>query len=264
MKQFLFFILAFIAACFLFACEKVISVNIDEADKKLVIEGTVSNNDTIYPQVKISQTKNFEDDNSFNGISGAAVIIQVNDTTYTLPETSTGIYQTNAFKGIPGNTYSLSVLLNGITYTAVSTMPSQIILLDSITVEDLSFAGTTTKTIYPNYKDPLGFGNSYRLIEYVNGVQVKKAFPQNDDFSDGLVVTRPLINADGEIESGDTVRVDLQCIDKAIYKYWFSLDQSATGESQSATPTNPVTNIVGGALGYFSAYSVTSRELIVP
>ena len=144
-------------------------------------------------------------------------------------------------------------------------MPSQIVPLDSIWAEELSFAGNSNLTIYPQYTDPPGLGNSYRLVEYKNGVQIKHVFEQNDELSDGLTITRPLINPDSSnLAHGDTVRVDLQCIDANVYKYWFSLDQSATGENQSATPTNPVTNIVGGALGYFSAYSTSSKTIIIP
>ena len=247
-----------------FSCEKVIDINLNEADKKIVIEGNLSNISGSPAEIKVSQTKAFEEDNNFNGISGATVTIHINDTTYTLAENSAGIYRTNACKGVPGSTYQLAVTINGVTYTSTSFMPLQLVSLDTLTVEDLAFGGSSNLTIYPSYKDPPGPGNSYRLVEYQNGVQIKRVFAQNDEISDGLIITRPLINPDGDLKKGDTVRVDLQCIDPAIYKYWFSLDESATGENQSATPTNPITNISGGALGYFSAYSVSSYTIAVP
>ncbi len=247
------------------SCEKVISLKLNEAAKKLVIEGTVTNMDTLYPEVKISETKNFEADNSFVGVSGATVTIRSNnDTVYALTEAAPGIYRSTAFTGVPGFSYRLSVTLGGSTYTATSVLPLQQVTLDSLWAQNLAFAGSNNITIYPKYTDPPGPGNSYRLVEYKNGVQVNHVFEENDDLSDGLTITRPLINPDGDIVSGDTMRVDLQCIDKAVYRYWYSLDQSATGESQSATPTNPVSNIEGGALGYFSAYSITGRTLVVP
>ena len=56
----------------------------------------------------------------------------------------------------------------------------------------------------------------------------------------------------------------MECIDRPIYKYWYSLDRSATGGSGQATPSNPVTNLQGGALGYFSAHTLQSRTMIVP
>jgi hypothetical protein len=69
---------------------------------------------------------------------------------------------------------------------------------------------------------------------------------------------------DNSIKIGDLVQIDMQCIDSAIYKYWYSLNRSATGGGQnSATPANPVTNMTGGALGYFSAHTLESRTLVV-
>ncbi|MEO6219108.1 MAG: DUF4249 domain-containing protein, partial [Ginsengibacter sp.] len=68
---------------------------------------------------------------------------------------------------------------------------------------------------------------------------------------------------DEKIMSGDTILLDMQCIDAAVYKYWFSLNQSATGNSQSASPANAVTNINGGALGYFSAHTLQTKSVIV-
>lgn len=246
-----------------FSCEKVIDIKLKEADKKIVIEGNISNIPNSPVEIRVSQTKAFEENNKFDGVSGARVTIHINDTTYTLTEDSAGIYRTTACKGVPGSTYQLAVSVNGATYTSASFMPPPVIL-DTLTVENLAFGGSSNLTIYPNYKDPPGIGNSYRLVEYKNGVQVKRIFAQNDELSDGLTITRPLINPDGDLKSGDTMRVDLQCIDANVYKYWFSLDQSATGENQSAAPTNPVTNISGGGLGYFSAYSVSSYTIVIP
>ncbi len=253
----------------LFSCEKVIDINLNEATAKYVVEGNVSNLISQYPEVKISQTKKFAADNSFRGIGGANVTIQVNGgTIYQLREKAAGIYQTDAFAGIPGNTYALSVTVGDNNYTSTSVMPLQLVTLDTLTVENLDFAGINNLTIFPDYLDPAGPGNSYRLIEYINGVQVKKVFAQNDEISDGLRITRPLIfqdsNDDNDLQSGDTVMVELQCIDENMYKYWYSLDEAATGENQSATPANPVTNIAGGALGYFSAYSVSDKIIVVP
>ena len=262
-KMLPYFIKIFILISF-FSCEKVIDVNLKEADKKIVIEGNISNIRNSPVEVKVSQTKAFEESNNFDGVSGATVSIHVNDTSYALSEDSAGIYRTTACKGVQGSTYQLTVTVNGATYTSTSTMPPQLVSLDTLTVENITFGGSSNLTIFPNYQDPAGSGNNYRLVEYRNGVQIKRVFAQNDELSDGLIITRPLINPDGELKSGDSIRVDLQCIDANMYKYWFSLDESATGESQSATPTNPITNISGGALGYFSAYSVSNYSVVIP
>jgi hypothetical protein len=184
------------------SCEKVIEIDIEEADKKFVIEGTVSNIATEASEVKISQTKNFTSDNQFVGLSGATVSIQVNNgIVYPLTETTTGIYRTNAFNGIPGNSYKLSVTINGKAFTSTSIMPIVLVNLDTLTVDNFAFAGNNTKIIKPSYLDPVGKGNSYRFIQFANGKLVKKVFVQNDNLSDGLRVTRPLADRNGDLKS---------------------------------------------------------------
>jgi hypothetical protein len=263
-KAFNYFAALFIITSFT-ACEKVISIDIDETDKRYVIEGNISNVTSEPAEVKLSQTKNFSDDNNFIGISGATVTIQVNNnSTYTLTEVAQGIYRTSAFAGIPGNTYKLTVSINNQTFTSVSTMPLQLVKLDTITASDFSAPGATRKIVTPSYQDPAGPGNSYRFIQSINGKADKKIFVQNDELSDGRRITRPLVNQDSDIKSGNFIEVKMLCIDANVYKYFYSLDQAATGSNQSSTPANPVSNISGGALGYFSAHSVSSKNTVAP
>lgn len=264
----LFSLLGLIVILFLTSCEKVIDVEFNEGDKKYVIEAVVSDVAGQPAEVRISQTKAFNENNNFNGISGAVVTIQVNNgATYSLSQTSAGIYTSSAFTGVPGTTYALKVVIGSSEFTSVCTMPLRLVPLDTVTVDNFAFGGNASKIVVPSYQDPAGKGNSYRFVQYINGVQVKQIFVTNDDISDGLRSTRPLANPANtdseELKTGDIARVDMFCIDPAVYTYWYSLDQAATGNS-TATPANPVTNIKGGALGYFSAHSVSTKTIRVP
>jgi hypothetical protein len=248
------------------SCEKVIDIDLNSASKKYVIEGEVSSNPSIAAQVKLSQTKNFSDDNSFNGVSGATVTITeyigTVDIIHNLTETSTGLYSNTSLVGKYGSTYKLNIQVNGNTFTASSTMPGYV-NLDTITSEKTSFGGDNTITISPSYIDPIGLGNSYRFIEYRNNKLVKNVFVQNDAISDGKTTTRPLLVRNGELESGDSIKVIMQCIDENVYNYWYSLTQAATGNSQ-ATPANPISNIIGGAIGVFSANTYSTKSIKIP
>jgi hypothetical protein len=64
------------------------------------------------------------------------------------------------------------------------------------------------------------------------------------------------------IHSGDQLCVELQCIDRGVFDYYNTLQQ--TVEQSSATPANPASNITGGALGYFSAHTINRRQIVVP
>lgn len=259
---------ALLALLSLSSCEKVIDIDLNKAEKKYVVEATVT--DQTGARVLLSQTKDFEDDNTFVGIGGAIVqITEQGGATTTLSETSAGVYEAPALIGLSGKTYSLSVKLDGQSFTAVTTMPQKI-NLDTIYVTDELLFGDTYKIVNLEYKDPPGRGQNYRFVQYLNGVKETEIFVQNDEYTDGRNVTTKLFyfpdddeDEKRKIKSGDQVRIDMFCIDANIYKYWFSLYRSSTGESQ-ATPSNPVSNMKGGALGYFSAHTTQTKTMVAP
>lgn len=252
------------------SCEKVIDVDLNTAEKKYVIEGVVSDKAGM-SYVKISRTKDFDEDNFPDPVSDAIVRIQENGLTiYTLAESpAPGVYESPVLLGQSGYRYNLTVTVNNQTFTAESTMPAKV-NLDTIFVSDELIFTSTRKIVNAVFDDPAGPGNSYRFIQYVNGLQETQTLIRNDDYSDGRRIVNKLFyfSTDHEdkrnIKSGDQVLVDMFCIEPAIYKYWFSLDRSAIGNGQQATPSNPVTNIKGGALGYFSAATVQSKSMVVP
>ncbi|MDP4265708.1 MAG: DUF4249 domain-containing protein [Bacteroidota bacterium] len=250
------------------SCQKVIHIDLNSAEKKYVIEAIITDQPGT-AQVLITQTKNFEEDNNFPGISGAIVTISENGgNPVTLTESSPGKYEATTLTGTSGKTYSLSVSAGGKTFTAVSTMPQKV-NLDTIFVTDELLFTDTRKIVNTVYHDPPGRGNNYRFIQYINNKKGNQIIINNDDYTDGRTVYNKLFyfpddNDSDKIKSGDTVRIDMLCIDANIYKYWFSLDRSSTGGSGQATPSNPVSNLQGGALGYFSAHTLQTKTMLVP
>ena len=98
---------------------------------------------------------------------------------------------------------------------------------------------------------------------YVNNVQVKDVFAYNDDFTDGRDVVIDLVENETDIHPGDTVKVEMQCIDKPVYTYWATLMQQNNDFGQGVTPSNPPTNITPATLGYFSAHTTQTKTIIV-
>lgn len=249
------------------SCEKVIDVSLNTAAKKYVIEGTLTDGQGGC-RVLISQTGDFNEDNSFESISGATVSITDGDNTISLPEISPGIYADSLVEGVPGKTYTMHVNINGKVFEASSTMPFRT-NMDSLYVTDDFLFGEVRKTPNVEFRDPVGKGNNYRFILYINGVKKKNIYIVNDDYSDGnsSSVKLFLFGDDDEnkkIKSGDKISVDMLCISPEVYKYWYSLDASATGTNNSASPANPVSNISGDVLGYFSAHTIQSRMTEAP
>ena len=74
-------IIIFLVSYVFTSCEKVIDVNLNDADKKYVIEGFITNQ-AGQCQVTITQTKSFDGDNNFSPVSGASVSITDNSTRF--------------------------------------------------------------------------------------------------------------------------------------------------------------------------------------
>ena len=67
------------------------------------------------------------------------------------------------------------------------------------------------------------------------------------------------------IRRGDELTIELQSVDEAIYRFWYTMKSGGgAGNSNTAAPANPLTNLQGGALGYFSAHAIDRRKVIAP
>lgn len=243
------------------SCEEVIDPDLSTAQPLIVIEGSVSDQSEVHT-VKVSKTIAFDQPNTFSGIKGARVTVySSNSQTFNFTALSDGIYRSQRFRGIPGVKYTLEVITGGKTYKASSVMPAAV-RIDSLTFKKLSFFGNSS--IYPSvyYKDPPGVQNQYRFILRLNGVL--KADQVNEDrFSDGNA-TSDLITFDDGVESGDKVDLEVQCIDRNVFKYYFAMSQIGGNGGPPVAPSNPESNIDNGALGIFSAntraaYTITLK-----
>lgn len=245
------------------ACQKVINMDFKDVTGKYVIEGNVTDLAGPYT-VTISQVGKVENDYSFTGVSQATVAISDNaGNNETLQEVQPGIYQTSTLAGVEGRTYNLNITLGNNTFTASSTMPQRV-NLDSLYIKRVFNFSKTVLAVVPVFTDPPQQGNWYRFNQYINGVLDKTLYYEDDDFSNGQVNSWPLLrpSADSTLHVNDQVNVEMECIDRPMYEYWYSADQSATGNGASI-PSNPVTNIQGGALGYFSAHTSQTKSIIV-
>jgi hypothetical protein len=241
------------------SCKKIINVDLKNAPPALVIEGMVTNSSPA--KVLISKSVRFSADNVFPAVTDALVTItDGGGNVYPLLQTSPGTYVNNNLLGIPGTTYRLQVIENGTTYTATSTMPLQV-NLDSLLVSNIVFAGKIIPIVQPKYTDPANVANYYWFIQYINGVENQRIFVWDDNLTNGGISTRPLIEPDSTINPGDTIMVEMRCIDKPIYQYVRGLQDL---QNNAATPANPTSNISGGVLGYFSAHTRQRKSVIIP
>ncbi|WP_448698790.1 DUF4249 family protein [Mucilaginibacter sp. AW1-3] len=247
----------------LLSCQKVINVDVGNASPQLVIEGNLTDHQGLQT-ITISRSVPYGNTNVFPAVSGANVIVTDANTTYKFTETQPGTYTIGNFKSKPLTLYLLTVKVDGKSYYAGSTMQFPV-NLDSLTLVSQAIGNKNLITTVVNYVDPGSIANQYRFIMYVNGVQVKRIFVDNDLLSNGRSISSTLYQQDIEVKKGDKVDVDMECIDPGIYNYWNTLSsQSGNSPQNSATPSNPPSNITGGALGYFSAHTLQRKSIIIP
>jgi hypothetical protein len=241
------------------ACTKVIDPKVGNDPDQLNIEANLTNINTVQ-YVLLRKSISLSNTNNYPPVTGATVAVSAsNGNTYAFTETQPGIYASIPFGASEGVTYTLHVQANEQTYTATSIMPATVIM-DSLSSKNRPLNkpkdGRDQKVISVYYQDPAGIANQYRFIERVNGVQVKSVFVYDDQLTDGRYVTFELLEQDIDIYAGDTVEVEMQCIDKPVYTYWFALQsQQSNNFNGAVAPANPLTNISPQTLGYFSAHT---------
>ncbi|MBS1503103.1 MAG: DUF4249 domain-containing protein [Bacteroidetes bacterium] len=255
---------AMIIVLALAACQKVISLDLRNQSGQLVVEANITNVQGAQ-YVTLSRNVPFTSQNVYPPVTGATVSLKDNaGNIFPFTEGPAGTYSMPNLQGVTGNTYYLSVTTGGKTYNAQSTMPAAV-ALDSITAhDDLFEASKGKKRITVHFQDPPNVANQYRFVEYVNHKQVKSVYAFDDQFINGKYVSLDLEQNDINIYARDTVTVEMQCIDKPVYTYWYTLmQQQQDNPGGQVAPSNPTTNITPATLGYFSAHTKQVKTLVV-
>lgn len=242
------------------ACRKEITLDLENESNKVVVEAILTEG-TGPHTVHLTRSLGFDASNTFPAISNATVTLSDDlGNSEQLNETAPGIYTTATLVGEQGRTYQLNTVVDGNAYTAQCPMPVSV-TMDTLMIDSFPSFGTYTKIIVPGYVDPAGIANYYRFIVVVNGEKQDGFSMESDRFTDGNLVLQPLFVNGLELESGDVVQVTMLCIASDVYHYFFSMAQNVDNAS---TPADPVSNISGGALGYFSVHSASTRSVMVP
>lgn len=290
MKRFLV-----IAGILLLGCEKKVNFQLHEQPDKLVVEATIENGQV--PIVILSKSVGYfskisADLLNQSFVHGADVVVSNGTLTHKLKEYSRSIgngvsfyyYSTDSsnlatsFVGQLNHAYSLKIVSEGKEYTATTTIPDLGKRIDSVWWKKPPVTSDSSKVIVMvRATDPPGYGN---YIRYYTKTNREPFYPPinstfDDYFIDGTTyelqvdkgVDRNLdVNYDENFfRRGDTVGLKLSSIDKATYDFWRTMEYSYSSVGDPfSTPTKVLTNIKGGALGYFGGYASQYRTLIIP
>ena len=258
-----------ILSTLLISCKKDIKLNLNNSVPQIVIEGIVSDKSNTQT-ITITKSVNFYDSSVYPAVSGAIVAISDNGNTpviATETPAGSGIYQIQGMTAVYGHTYYMSVTIAGNTYTAQSTMPYPVALYDIAFYDNNPAAKPNNKKFspIPKYDDPAQYQNNYRFVLYDNGVKSKSIMVRNDVLTNGRTNDEPLFTRDFDIVEYDNVTIEMYGIDPNVYQYFYVLSNlSGSGPGGGTTPANPVSNISGGVLGYFSAQTYQTRTVTVP
>ena len=186
----------------------------------------------------------------------------------------------NYLSGVPGKTYSLSILSEGKTYTAITKI-SELVKLDSVWYK--AQIQDTLGFTWARLTDPVAIGNAYRWFSKrinlnPNGEPKDANFiaPFGSAFDDKFINGKSFDFAydrghppGGETEEfadevphyykpQDTIVVKFCTIDMDVYRFLriYEVDVNNAG-SPFASPSTIPTNIVGGGLGLWAGYGVT-------
>lgn len=253
----------FIAALLmcLLSCEKEIDVDLKSVPPRIAIEGIVKHEQLA--TVHVTHTLDFDNNDGYPHLSGAIVTISDDrGNSEVLKQGANGWYTAEYMRGEIGCKYNLSVKYEGQEYTATSTMPPHV-PINSITLKKNALVDYPYPIIY--FDDPVGEVNlHYRALVFINGKQHPdmQEFVATTEFNDGAknlgwALFIDTYDEDNDpIKKGDELTIEFQCIDKGTYKFFDSL------VNQVGTPTNPISNISNGALGYFSACTAEQKTII--
>ncbi|WP_239059537.1 DUF4249 domain-containing protein [Bacteroides sp. 224] len=254
----------FTAAAFLLAftaCEDIIDVDLNSVEPRLVIDASIRMGAPA--EVRITKTKDFSDNTAYTPISEAVVSISDDaGNTEVLPYDASGKFIATTIRGVERRTYQLTVTYEEVEYTATTYMPPRV-EIDSLTQWKFPIHDYPFPQIH--FKDPIGKENEYyRLIIGINDEYPRLREPLiSTEFMDGSMVHLPVFVSyeDGRdedaIKKGDKITVEMRCIDKGTYTFFYTRDNMENALA------NPTSNISGGALGYFGAYSYTSKEIVM-
>jgi hypothetical protein len=260
-----------ISCLFLEACVKVLDVDIDERDEKLVVEGLVTNQNEPYT-VRLSKTLVVHKGSDFPKVSNAVVVISDdagNRDTLVLAEE--GLYTTSGPRqGVVGRTYHLSVEVDGKMYTAQDRLES-LSPIDSfytVYIPGGSRPGFSEDGHYAffNTTDPPQEKNYYMYHLYKNKesvLSINRIAVFDDRFLAPVIIGSRL---PGRYESGDTLLLQFYSLSEKAYLYYDGIAQQLQNDGGffSTPPANAPTNMTGGALGFFQASSLEVDSLLVP
>lgn len=270
------YLILYIAA--LTACQHEIDFDYHTVEPLLMIEGRLTNEGT---EVVITKTRDVTDSVRSLGLPGAQVVVTGEGIEENLLFNAETQSYCSSFAGVPGQTYTLSILYEGQRYEGTSTMPAPApvqsveFLWQPVLSERLLAYEMWAIDPEPDERNYYWYRMDRRSHHpHLEGKRMTEAYRWNvfDDRGcpPGLVYRDIICMSERDAEEddednwksilyeGDTITLTLMTIDQPTFDFFRTL---RSGQSGGA---NPRGNIVGpDCLGYFAAGSVVHADTVV-
>lgn len=276
------------------SCEKTISIKQQPYQSKLSIQGLITPNQK--PQIYLNRTVPYFDpkvntreltvDNAAVTLNDGTITYSLNfDSAYNYHYCRYDYFYSNSQNILANKTYTLSIVFNGITYSAqATTNQSKVPVASTSYVQIFKDLYGEHEGVIVGYTDKPGEENYYRYemsriidssVKSVDAVKSSCTFGQkyavkeigrsiySDKNVDGLALTFTF-EPNYSHKLNDTAYIRLQTVDKNIYNFYDNLDR------QKLAQYNPFVEPVfispgqfKDAIGVFGAYVVSDSVLFV-
>ncbi|MCO6175919.1 DUF4249 domain-containing protein [Flavobacterium sp. NRK F10] len=266
-------ILTLILIVSLTACEEVIDVDLDTEAPRLVIDASI---DWIkgtagdQQKIKLTTTTGYYEE-SFPIVSGAVVFVSNSTgTIFNFIENSgTGEYICTDFQPVIGETYTLTITLNGETYSATETMKSVPFIESTIEQDNTGGIAGDEISITAKFQDDDTQENYYLSSFKPNFAPFPEYQLDDDEFFQGNLI--PIYYSNEDLNAGNIVDIKLYGISKQYFDYFNKLMIASGGDGSpfQSTPTAVRGNIINQtsfnnfAFGYFRLSEVDIRQYTI-
>lgn len=290
----LFYSILFASLFLLYSCEDVITVEPSIADSQLVIDAWVDDRNT-EQTITLTESQQYFDNSEPISVNNATVSITRDDgSTFEFINQGEGKYiwtpEGDESMGTPGDSYTLTIVLNGETYIA-NTIMKRVPTVDSITQEFIDDDIINDDGIYVEFfaRDFEGTGDAYWIKAFKNGEFLNRASQLNIAFDagfdagsqlDGIIFIPPIRDFINELNEddlgipwnpGEVSKVEIHSLSNDAFNFLeIARDQINNGSNGifSLPLANTRTNIVnttGGSepLGLFNVAAVSSLEKVI-
>lgn len=253
-----------LAIAFLFiACEEVVVLDLNEIEKKLVVEASVSNRPGMV-DVALSYSQGFYDEPQQVLLTNARVELSSgNGLRELLVLNDQNHYVSELINPKGGTEYTLNIGVDDWQVEVSTTLPEPVPIARVDFVPNPFWGSNDSLNVFVSVNDPKGSDNYFRLmVNHYGMVSPGEYYLLDDTFGKDGIISMPVYYK--TFAPGDTVVIRLWHLAPELYSYYTNLSNNIGGSFNSIAPGNPESNLPDDVYGFFKGYSIDQDTIIVP